>query len=985
MSALLSLVQRAAAITKPYNAQDALLLIKALSALRLTRPEVRLICERASFSLASSPAEVPVAVLVDAVNHLCTLQSARFPVVQHVLLKRFCELPCKDGVHGSRSLTPTLSCAANPRIAQKAALVLAKLGRSAGLAEATEHVLRLTHSLLAENPDDIGLHIAYVALYVNSSRYTSQQQWWATTAPLKTSAQTLIRSLTNLMRDRQVLTRASGNVAWQLLHLLLVIPPSTQWAVSLQGRKEDLLQECKDFDICAAFGALANKVSPGAYVQFVYSFGADVCRLDLQRTVALLTPLARTQNEAAGTALHTRKRLNVYDGTKLASALAAMLSALAIHPSRSAPFPVLNKTHERPPAGQVPSATPHTFVDEQKVWRISVDLCFTILSDLVRSEQARLLSTSANESSLIDVAVSPDQFLVAALLDSYARGYAVLLEPVEVPRGRRSAAPSIPLLSVSVSALLELVPLLSETPATMISWMLRSLVSLQRRGKNVDRVQLERSASFLFRRYLGLSSKRRCLRTNVEMLYAYARLVGSNGDTDDSEWGFFTGPTQTVPEKSAFHWLPPFGALDPILREVASGLRASTSVAPDGSPTADADMLLAAILHLYPSTVLVDAAAHDVAKGALEVPPLLDELQTALAEYFSASAANAPSGELEAVVTLRAVRLHLVAARVFSPQFALCRSAAALAKAAERTTQRMMTTAPVPSSSSMLRALAMLERAQRTGAATSPSPGIPSSQLLSHLCYRYQEYIGATTQACEERARVSEVVRVLWRARQVGVRLFFTGVADPDSLINVVDIFSVSDVIPPQLRFPGSLCCLQVLTCCAAADLLQLIAESQLINPQLVQLQPHAVSHLRMALLEQLTTTVDVECVIRLVQSNATPAVSQVMFPRKDDLHRLMRCVAASIFCLLHSAPDGASEAVAERCHCDESREQAGRLLHALVESQLFMRIPEIASGVEDCGLRQGMLQLAQYLEDRARQVDVIAVMKMRLLCGGAL
>ncbi|CAC9552355.1 conserved hypothetical protein [Leishmania infantum JPCM5] len=987
MSALVSLVQRAAAITRPYNSQDALLLIRALSSLRLSRPEVRLICEKASFSLASSPAEVPAAVLVDAVNRLCTLQSAHLPVVQRVLLKRFCELQSTCSAQRPCYPTPTSSLAVDPRTAQKAALVLAKLGRTAGQAEATEHVLRLLHTLLEHRPDDAGLHIAYVALYVNSSRYTTQLRWWATTAPLKRSVQTLQRSVNFLLKNQQTLKRASGNVAWQLLHLLLVIPPSTQSAVASQGSSAPLLhgQQREGFESYFASGALAQKVSAGAYVQFVHSFGTDVCQLDLQRTVALLTPLAKPKKEAAFAASQTQKRLNVYDATKLASALAAMFSVLATHPSRSASFAALGGPREQHPGAQASQASRQASVGAHEAWRRAVQLCFTILCDLVECEQARLRSTHANDDALMDTVVSPDRFLVAALLDSYSRGCAVLLESAEAPRGMRSTASPWFMLSASISALLEFVPQLSETSPTMISWMLRSLASLRRRSSCADGDQLELSAAFLLRQYLCVPPKKRCLRSDVETLYAYARLIGLNGDPHVSRSYTTTTATVTTPGKPPSGRLPPLSALDRIVCEIASRLRASPFAADDEPQMEDADMLLATLLHLYKKTVSASAAMTDASKGTMELLPLLDELQSTLAAYYCNRIAGTPSVQMKGDVAVRAARLHVVAGLLHSSQFSSCRSGAALARAAERTTEQVTITGAPVASSSMLRVLAVLARGQHTGVAASLPPTPFDVALLSTLCHRYQQYMNEIVRTGGRREHVSEVVRVLWRARQLGVQLVFAEAASQGVLLEASGVLEGGNASQPQLWFPASLCYLEHLTCCAAADLLQLIAESQLRSSALMQLQPHIVRHLRMTLFEQLTVIADVECVTRLLQSNATAAVSQVILPEKEDLHRVVRCVDACVSTLLDSALKGTSEDAAKTSRHGDFREQAGRFLHALVQSQLFIRIPEIFSSAEGGVLRRRMLELVPYMESSAREADAIAVLKMKLFCGAVL
>ncbi|KAG5464369.1 hypothetical protein LSCM1_00552 [Leishmania martiniquensis] len=978
MSALVSLVQRAAVITKPYKIQDAVLLIKALSALRLHRPEVKFICEKASFSLASSPAEVPTAVLVDAVHQLCTLQSAHLPVVQRVLVRRFCELRPKEGAQSTCHRTSTSSCSVNPRTAQKAALVLAKLGRHAGQEEATEHVLRLLHAVLEQEPDDAALHIAYVALYANSSRCTNQRRWWETAELHKVSSQTLQHSLTFILKNPQTFRRASGNVAWQLLHLLIVLPPQGSSPHILQGDQVNV------FERHCSSGALAQQVSAGAYVHFVHAFGADVCRLDLRRAVTLLAPLARAKGEDSLAVPLTPRPLNVYDATKLVGALSSMFSVLAAHPSRSASLAAAGCPVEQPPGCHTFPGSDKFSLDKHEAWLAVVQHCFTILCDLVKWEQVRLRSACAEDDSLMSVVVSPDQFLVAALLDSYARGYAVALEQSDSCGGRRGTALSLFTSSASVSALLEFVPLLSEPPPTMISWMLRSLALLGRQ-QGVGCAQVERSAAFLLRWYLSAPSKKRCLRSNVETLYAYACLCGSMGGVQGRRRCFFSAAAIATQERPTSHRLPPLGALDSIIREVSSRLRFSHSTAPGKPQMEDVDMLLATLLHLHSSMFPAAEALATAPKELPEVVPLLGQLQSTLAAYYCDRALSASSVESAADVAVRAARLHVLRGLVQNAQFSCWRSCAVLAKAAERATEQVARMPSLVSSSSMLRALAVLGRGQQASVATSLSPTTFNASLLSTLCHRYQQYIGEVVQASGRREEVSNVVRVLWRARQAGVQLVFADSVHEDASMEANSVlFDVHDS-RPQLQFPARLCRMEHLTCCAAADLLHLLAESQLNCPESVQLPPHTAYHLRVTLLDKLAACVDLECVIRLVRSNATPAISQVVFPQKEELHRLMRCVEVAISFVLHDAMQRGMADSAKGSRRGDCQEPASRLLHALAESQLFFRLPELASGEKSGGLRGRALQLAQFLEGSGRKADEVAVLKMRLLCGGAL
>ncbi|CAJ1038481.1 hypothetical protein Q4I32_008257 [Leishmania shawi] len=245
------------------------------------------------------------------------------------------------------------------------------------------------------------------------------------------------------------------------------------------------------------------------------------------------------------------------------------------------------------------------------------------------------------------------------------------------------------------------------------------------------------------------------------------------------------------------------------------------------------------------------------------------------------------------------------------------------------------------------------------------------------MCHRYQQYISVTAQAGGRREDASGAVHALWRAWQVDAQLVFTEAARKGILSVANNLLQGSHACQAQHLLPANLCHLEYRAFCAAADLLQLIAESQMSSPALVQLQPYTTRHLRVTLFGQVMMTVDVECATRLVQSNATPAISPAVFPHRGDLRRLARFIDVPTSRLLHAALKRASDDSAMAYRLGNSREQAGKFLHVLIESELFIRIPVIASKEENGGLRQRMLQRVQYLESSARKADAIAVMKM--------
>lgn len=242
-SVLARLVHRAAVLREPYNTQDSILLIKALSSLRTGLPSATRVCERAAFSIAATAphTDVAPAILIDLLNALAHLNALQLPVVHKVLLPRLCHIP----LHGHALPAQTL---------QKAALVLLKLGRSPHRRAVAvgDHVLHLLHHAHQVHQrlgrTDEALCLAYIGLFPYTAlaqqgvmkkqqqqrRYGHHDHDDSGASSPRGAVRTLyacacavlgdVRPHASLPFSSSMLARAQGNAALQALHLYAVLP-----------------------------------------------------------------------------------------------------------------------------------------------------------------------------------------------------------------------------------------------------------------------------------------------------------------------------------------------------------------------------------------------------------------------------------------------------------------------------------------------------------------------------------------------------------------------------------------------------------------------------------------------------------------------------------------------------------------------------------------------------------------------------------------
>lgn len=997
---LVQLVQRAASISKPYNCQDAVLLIKALSALRLRQPEVRSICEKACFSLASSPREVAAPVVVDVVNHLATLQSSHLPVVQRVLMKRFCELPLRSERSSS---TP----AVDPRTAQKAALALIKLGRSASSEAVVEHVLRLLHALLSRHAQDVGLHIAYVALYPYSARYTAAQPpWWLAPPPHKPSVVTLTTSLRFLLEHPQVYTRASGNVAWQLFHMLLLLPPAPSSSSSHAANGYVCGLPCdriRDFEAYCRSGALAGAVSAGAYVTFLQTFCADLCSRDLERACLLLSGVflskepARAQVSTAQSD-YSLRRINVYDATKLAGAVAQTLAAIGPSLPLAASSGTTYDAAASPPQAVQPDVVttelPRSDLDA-RTEAVRLSLC--VLDSLVLWQQqlwqqSRVAPVSASMTLLEEHSGSPDSLLVASLLHAYAKA-----------TRSHHAHPSVS-TDAAVRVLLSFVPELANTTPVLLSWMLASLAAMAANiGKSHSLAAAAAHATqFLLRQYMRFSARTRSLRTDVEALYGCMRIraslcqtcqelshVSSQGRTslnegrlhDRQETSALQRRWALEVEDNVSHTTTSFASarqLTVLLQDTALRLRSARTQKTSAVSREDVDELLAMLVDVHSTPLVTSASTANDDNEKADEPPFMEavaHLQVEVLDCVDSSFESADDGTSENVC-LRTARLCLLSNLTASlPAAARDRFAYRLRVLQLLHLQHFQHSAEVKVSSAlMLRCLALL--------AQDPSPNAETRHLLSVLCSKYQATIQACVQAAPQRLSVEGVVRVLRRARLAGVCVVLESTAEGTRTRCDSAHESSEKDSEPTLAFPMELCHAERLTTYAAADLLLLLSDSfssssahpPLLHPE----QRSALHQVASSLVTQLQRTPSVECTVRLLQASKSPAASLLLFPDTDDLFHLLCCTNASVTQLL-SCLEG--EAVAGG-QADWHARQASRLLVAVANFPLFFT-PPLSTRSEGGTLRGNLLRLAQHVERHGCEADDISVLKIKLLCEG--
>jgi hypothetical protein len=1004
---LVQLIHRAATISQPYNCQDAVLLVKSLSSLRVSRPEVRAICEKACFSLASSPGEVDAPVVVDVVNHLSMLQSSHLPVVLKMLVKRFCELP----LHSSRD---SAASPVDPRTAQKAALALAKLGRcssssppsSSPQSAAVEHVLRLLHVLLRQYPHDAGLHIAYIALYTCSFRYSARPQWWLAPLPHQPSLTTLASSLRYVLEHTHLYQCASGSVAWQLLHVLVVLPPSFGGGSEAGGISRQLIA---DYEAYYSTGALARAVSGGAYATFLQMFCGDICKTNPGRACLLLNGVLLPDKSADdGSGSSSMRRMNVYEVTKVASAVAQTLSALTAtlqYASLASDVGGLQTAAQGAACGdEVAAAVTAAALlpfssSSSELWQKknadpsaeAVRLSCCILDHIVFSEQQRLLSHSATVSvstTFSEEPASPDNLLVASLLHAYAKAT------------RFTAA--IPLAGQGVSALLSVVPQLSATAPSLLSWMLMSLAAIATDNKVRRSTAFTSGANVLLRRYLHFSHNKRSMRTDAEALYGGARITACSAARPDKRVrakGTFDSTLPVTQAATASHAgategvtectnrlehaeedretvipTPPFflRGLALLMQDCARRLRCAAENKAGAVQREDLEVLLVALLDLYLSVVDIVVEGGEAAGGG-SLQNALDDFQKSLLDCLERQHDDLQDAPDSA--TLCTVRLSLLLNLIMNSVFASGAFAARLSVMQSKRLQHLQhpTSAGLVTSATMLRCLSLLQRVQPAATAASTS-----GTLLCALCSSYQEYLNQCTQTLSHpSATLDDVVRVIWRARHAGVQICFEGSAAPV----MSERHSVQAEEMPTLHIPLQLCRREALTARTATDLLQLLLDVPADTLDTGDEERQRVAYQTAAfLLTHLQRTPDANCMVRLLQLSASPAATQLLFSNKDDLARVLRCTEVNVSTLLASL-EGPTQMDGP---LDTGVQHASRLLAAATNSPLLYKIP-LSTSHECRGLRDGLLRLAQHVEGHSRRVDAAPLLKIRLLCEGVL
>ncbi|KPI85029.1 hypothetical protein ABL78_5913 [Leptomonas seymouri] len=1000
---LIQLIRRAAIASTPYNCQDAILVIKALSALRINLPEVGAICEKMAFSLASSPSEVETPVIIDVVNHLSSLQSAHFPVVRKVLVKRFCELPLQPSRGSS---TPHV----DPRTAQKAALVLTKLGRLQTSEAAVEHVLRLLHKLLSQRTHDVGLHMAYVTLYTYSARYAAQPRWWVVSPPHKPSVITLAGSIRFLLERVDVYTRASGTIAWQLLHLLFVLPPSSFVSRIGVGIPYNLIEE---FESHCRTGTLARAVSGGAYAQFLHSFSGELCKLSPDRVCLLLSGVFAPKNseyvQTAATEAVTAspspsvspvRRMNVYDATKLANTVAHTFSMLKSTLHHASPF---EGARDEAMAARCNGGSDEEMLESTQrfsadsiegadAWTGAACLSLSILDSIVLwQKQERLLLSQTMPASastaFLDERTSPDCFLVASLLHAYANAV------------RFQQTPSLGI--EAVTTLLRFVPALSDPAPTLLSWMLMSLVGIARDEAIRNAATCCSAARFLLHQYMCYSSTKRNLRSDVETLYGCLRLMEMFSVNTGSGPRPYARKQEAMPEGNAREgYTDPFAAFDPnpsVHQEVGGSSRTTPSAplfsldefaalmqvtasrlhSAEAKPVTtvrseDVDMLLAALIYLYsfPREMYLISNSGKTANEH-SFSEALDALQNAVLCCAGSTlydrVEHRPGG-----FSLRTVRLYLLSCLVAN-------SGAACGNFAERLRlvqlsysqhlHHLPTTAKVDSAV-MLQSLALLQRRCCTADSVNA--------LLRVLCRGYQKYLQQCAEPAPQQKTVEDIVRVFRRALDAGVQVCYGETSEESCTHSNGARLLFSSDSGAALTFPLALCRPEKLRAQAACDLLQLLIDASPTGAVPNRSQMHVLRKLASHLLIQLRQAPDPKSMIGLLRLIKSKTASQWLFSDKEELMDLLRCTEANASYLLERL-QGDTRMIEHR---DGHLRQASRFIAAVANSQLLFRLTVDTLSKSD-RLNRDLLRLVQYVECNPQKRDAIVLLKIKLICGG--
>lgn len=542
MTTLVRLLQRAAAITRPYNYRDAIQLVSCLSVLHLHRPEVRIICEKVSFSLASSKEDIPPSQVVDLLNRLCVLQSASLPVVHAVLAQRLTELKIKQE-HGTVSVS-------DARLVHSAGAALIKLGKRYMNQKAAEHVLRLSHEVLKTYPKDMSLRLAYIALFSYTNRASVLHLWWKQPPPYRPSIQTLSDSIVLLLQDTKQLEQAHGHAAFQLLHLCLVVPLASTPTGSVP---EGIITS---YDQVVDELAGTDRVSIGAYVQFLHDFLPDIAQVDVRRALCLLDGLMRRR--------HWVGRMNQYDWSKLAVSVSGTVAVL----KRSAPAAGTTRSTSTTSAS-------NSFLSS----------ALTVLNSGVVS---MLQGTTDKDSAPATVEV--DSYCVAALLHGVARV--------------GQSSPTLVERKVSIEALGQLIlqslkkkgsdSTAKPMPPTVQSWIALSAAQLLVRVAPSSTGVLRAAATDVILSYAALpSSAKVSMRSDAEVVYAFSLLANrASASSSVSVDGSAVNGAATPPE-SSLSLVFFAGQMTSVLHRIASRLtNRDTTV-----KAVDIDMLLTSMEH----------------------------------------------------------------------------------------------------------------------------------------------------------------------------------------------------------------------------------------------------------------------------------------------------------------------------------------------------------------------------------------------------
>ncbi|KAF5221799.1 hypothetical protein ECC02_005155 [Trypanosoma cruzi] len=323
---LRALVRRAAAYERPFNSQDSLLIVRALQALRYRSDDVRGVCEKCAFAIASSRITVPVERAIEALSGLLSLQAGALPVVHEKLAERLTEV------------TPQT---ASPRYVQKAAVVIMKLGRRYCKPAIADHVFDVLTQLLPSHPNDVALRLAVISVFMYTSSAVKYEamccKGTARNEDLKEEKDrrvlTLLEAATHIV-DAHVLSALRGNSTLQAFHIFPVLP----WRSLIHDTSKRNGQACidgmnspadHDYDRMltkwervenAFFEELQfSTVVPGGYAQFMFDFLPTLGRNDTSGVVFNLALLDVVCHE------NFRKALNSYDVAKIAMSVSRAL------------------------------------------------------------------------------------------------------------------------------------------------------------------------------------------------------------------------------------------------------------------------------------------------------------------------------------------------------------------------------------------------------------------------------------------------------------------------------------------------------------------------------------------------------------------------------------------------------------------------------------------------------------------------------------